>query len=63
MLGTSGSKSMLTPTRVRDDNIEMDVKRNTVIGSICDSCGSRQGPVTKRCEHCPECLFNDAVDC
>lgn len=49
--GTSGRKSMLTPRRSRDDSIKMDVERDTVIGSMCDSFGSR--PVTERCEHCP----------
>jgi len=52
-LGTSESKSVLTPRRVRDDNIKMGVKRNRATRSICDSFGSRQGPMTERCEHCP----------
>jgi hypothetical protein len=52
-LGTSASKSMLTPRRETDDSIKMGVTRNAAIGSICDSFGSRQGPVTESSEYCP----------
>lgn len=40
---------MLTPRRVRDDDIKMDVKINTAVASICDSFGSQ--------EHCPLSVY------